>query len=80
MTSKPIRSGNQAIQVTLYPGTYLFCTCGKSIDQPWCDGAHAGSAFQPKRFKVSEPKVTHLCLCKQTRSAPFCDGAHKDRS
>ena len=26
---------------------YLWCSCGLSRNQPWCDGAHAGSGFEP---------------------------------
>ncbi|MCZ8488180.1 CDGSH iron-sulfur domain-containing protein [Vibrio lentus] len=27
-----------------------FCTCGKSKNQPFCDGSHAGTGFKPKEF------------------------------
>jgi CDGSH-type Zn-finger protein len=25
----------------LAPGDYLWCACGRSASQPWCDGSHA---------------------------------------
>ncbi|PLX75899.1 MAG: hypothetical protein C0615_07380, partial [Desulfuromonas sp.] len=28
------------IAITLEPGTYFRCTCGKSNNLPFCDGAH----------------------------------------
>ena len=34
--------------------TYAWCSCGKSENQPWCNGAHAGSDFKPKVFKAEE--------------------------
>lgn len=27
--------------------TYLWCRCGKSKKQPFCDGAHKGGIFKP---------------------------------
>jgi len=60
----------------LEPGTYHWCTCGKSADQPFCDGAHQGSDFVPQQFEITEKKVVALCQCKRTKNPPFCDGAH----
>ena len=33
--------------LTLEAGTYYWCTCGRSRDQPFCDGAHEGTGFEP---------------------------------
>mmetsp|Transcript_90163 Transcript_90163/g.125283 ORF Transcript_90163/g.125283 Transcript_90163/m.125283 type:complete len:84 (+) Transcript_90163:38-289(+) len=57
---------------------YEFCTCGKSANQPFCDGSHGYTGFQPKEFTVDEDKTVYLCGCKQTKNAPFCDGTHKN--
>lgn len=67
----------QAISENLYPGTYYFCTCGLSSEQPFCNGAHKGTEFEPKRFKIEEPTNAYLCLCKHTKKAPYCDGSHR---
>lgn len=65
-------------QVELVPGkNYAFCTCGLSAKQPFCDGAHKGTGFQPQLFTVEESKTAYLCQCKRTASSPFCDGSHK---
>lgn len=61
----------------LEPGTYHWCRCGRSKNQPYCDGAHQGTEFTPMEFTVEEKKEVALCQCKQTGNAPFCDGAHK---
>jgi CDGSH-type Zn-finger protein/mannose-6-phosphate isomerase-like protein (cupin superfamily) len=57
--------------------TYFWCTCGRSAKQPFCDGSHHGTDFQPLQFTAApaDDEVL-LCGCKHTRSAPFCDGAH----
>ncbi len=64
--------------VSLNPGsTYFWCTCGRSSKQPFCDGSHRGSEFQPLKFTATpEDRETLLCGCKHTRTPPFCDGAH----
>ena len=64
--------------VELEPGTYWWCSCGKSKKQPFCDGSHQGSDFSPVEFTVDKPGKQYLCGCKHTANPPFCDGAHKD--
>lgn len=55
----------------------LWCQCGRSKTQPFCDGSHKGTAFAPVPYVVAEDGEEKLfCLCKRTKSAPFCDGAH----
>lgn len=73
----PIVADNKPIAVELKAGQeYYFCTCGKSANQPFCDGSHAGTPFTPKPFTAQEEGEAHLCRCKQTANAPFCDGTH----
>ncbi|XP_012289182.1 CDGSH iron-sulfur domain-containing protein 3, mitochondrial [Orussus abietinus] len=61
--------------------TYMWCLCGKSKSQPFCDGTHKNVFLKvkqrPVRFKVPETKEYWLCNCKQTSNRPFCDGTHK---
>jgi CDGSH-type Zn-finger protein/mannose-6-phosphate isomerase-like protein (cupin superfamily) len=57
--------------------TYFWCSCGLSAKQPFCDGSHKGTPFEPLRFTAgAQDKELLLCGCKDTRNAPFCDGAH----
>lgn len=65
------------VQVNLEPGQYFWCACGKSSNQPFCNGSHRGSEFAPVLFKIEEKQEAWLCQCKQTKNAPFCDGTHK---
>ena len=61
----------------LEPGTYYWCRCGRSKQQPFCDGSHHGTGLSPKEFTLTEPKRVALCRCKVTKMEPFCDGSHK---
>lgn len=56
---------------------YYFCTCGRSNNQPFCDGSHSGTDFKPKPFSAQESGDAYLCQCKHTANSPFCDGSHK---
>ena len=57
--------------------SYFWCACGRSKNQPFCDGSHKGTGLTPRPFKAEENKTVWLCGCKQTKSQPFCDGTHK---
>jgi CDGSH-type Zn-finger protein/mannose-6-phosphate isomerase-like protein (cupin superfamily) len=55
---------------------YLWCSCGRSKTQPFCDGSHQGTGFLPVAFKAERDEDVIFCGCKHTRTGPFCDGAH----
>lgn len=57
--------------------TYFWCACGKSANQPFCDGSHRGSEFAPMKWTAEESATKFFCQCKQSANAPFCDGSHK---
>jgi CDGSH-type Zn-finger protein len=56
--------------------SYLWCACGLSASQPFCDGSHKGSGFTPVKFDATESKTVYFCGCKHTAHPPFCDGSH----
>lgn len=58
-------------------GTYWWCACGRSKNQPFCDGSHQTTAFTPVKFELAERKQVALCGCKRTGTQPFCDGTHR---
>lgn len=74
--SEPVVAAKKPAVMTLEPGTYAWCTCGQSDDQPFCDGSHQGTDFKPMTFKIEEEKQVALCQCKHTDDPPFCDGSH----
>ena len=77
--NKPVIADNKPIKVYLTQSEeYYFCTCGRSKNQPFCDGSHAGTAFVPQRLVASEDGDAYLCACKHSGNIPYCDGTHKD--
>ena len=56
--------------------TYFWCSCGRSAKQPFCDGSHKGTSFNPMKFTATQDDELLFCGCKHTRNGPFCDGAH----
>ena len=67
----------KSVRKELEPDTYYWCACGLSSNQPFCDGSHEGTSFNPVEFKLTEKKNVSLCLCKRTKNSPYCDGEHK---
>lgn len=63
-----------ALTMFLDPGTYLWCSCGLSQDQPLCDDSHVGKCCEPVKFEITRAKSVKLCGCKRTRTPPYCDG------
>ena len=73
---KPIIASKKPTVIVVEPGTYYWCSCGKSENQPYCDGSHKGTNFTPLKFEITEERRAALCNCKYTENAPFCDGKH----
>ena len=60
---------------------YYWCSCGKSQNQPFCDGSHKGTSFKPIKFTwEKENGDGYLCGCKHAKptNQPFCDGTHNN--
>lgn len=73
---KPIIAGKNPQPMEMEPGDYYWCSCGKSKNQPFCDGSHQGTGMQPTPVHLKEKKQVYWCMCKQTKNKPFCDGSH----
>jgi CDGSH-type Zn-finger protein len=75
MTAAPVRTKAGPYVVDVVAGQeYLWCHCGRSRTQPWCDGAHAGTGIEPIAFVAPISAEFHMCGCKQSDNKPFCFG------
>lgn len=74
--SEPLIAQKGPYVLELEPGTYYWCACGRSNNQPFCDGSHQDTGFQPVEFKLDTKKEVALCGCKRTDNEPYCDGTH----
>lgn len=72
----PIPVDNKPLKISLEKGKYFWCACGRSKNQPFCDGSHQGTGLRPVRFEMENTKEVFICQCKQTKKPPFCDGSH----
>jgi len=57
--------------------TYYWCACGRSKNQPFCDGSHQGTGFEPIAYKADKSGKAFLCGCKHSNKKPLCDGTHQ---
>jgi CDGSH-type Zn-finger protein len=56
--------------------TYYWCACGRSANQPFCDGSHQGTGFEPIEHTATKSGTIFFCGCKATGKEPLCDGSH----
>lgn len=75
--SNPVVASKTPFSIELEEGkTYFWCQCGLSKKQPFCDGSHRDTEFEPVQYKAEASGPRYFCGCKQTGTPPFCDGTH----
>jgi CDGSH-type Zn-finger protein len=77
MSDTPIIAKKAPYPVEVTAGkSYFWCACGKSANQPFCDGSHKDTGITPVRYEADADKKVFLCGCKASQNAPMCDGTH----
>jgi len=76
--TQPTIAAQTPAEVTLEQGEeYYFCSCGRSKDGIFCDGAHKGTSFRPVVIVAEKSGPVQICRCKHSNNLPFCDGSHQ---
>ena len=79
MSGQPVVAEKAPKPIEVEAGkTYYWCTCGKSKNQPFCNGAHKDTSFTPMAWTAEETKTVYFSQCKHTGRAPLCDGSHNN--
>ena len=72
---KPACPQNAPYAVMVEQGReYLWCQCGLSKTQPWCDGSHKDTDFEPIAFTAPISAEFFMCGCKRSNNKPYCFG------
>ena len=75
--TEPLSPQNKPYASEIETGkTYYWCACGLSKSQPFCDGSHQGTTFEPVKFVAEDKVMVAFCGCKQSQCKPFCDDTH----
>ena len=53
---------------------YFWCSCGKSANQPFCNGSHKNTQMTPIKFAALVSQKVFFCGCKKSLKPPLCGG------
>ena len=77
MSDAPIVAQKAPFPVEVEAGkTYFWCACGRSSNQPFCDGSHKDTSITPIKHMAEKDGKLFFCGCKATGKIPLCDGTH----
>jgi CDGSH-type Zn-finger protein len=75
--SEPVVAQKAPYAIEVEAGkNYFWCACGKSANQPFCDGSHKGTDFAPVKYTAEKDGKAFFCGCKASSKSPLCDGTH----
>jgi CDGSH-type Zn-finger protein len=79
--AQPVASQNRPYVIEVEEGKKVaWCACGRSANQPFCDGSHSreNTGVTPIVFTVEKSGKAALCGCRTSGNKPHCDGSHKN--
>ena len=77
MSDAPVVAQKSPYPVEVEGGkSYFWCACGRSSNQPFCDGSHKDTSLSPQKWTAEKDGKAFFCGCKASSKAPLCDGTH----
>ncbi len=77
MAEDPICAQKAPYAIEVEAGkSYFWCACGRSQNQPFCDGSHNDTGIAPLKYTAEKDTKAFFCGCKATANSPLCDGSH----
>jgi CDGSH-type Zn-finger protein len=77
MSDAPIIAQKAPYPVEVEAGkSYFWCSCGRSSNQPFCDGSHKDTGLSPVKYTAEADRKVYFCGCKASDKSPLCDGSH----
>lgn len=77
-SNKPVVVQKRSLKMVMEPGIYFWCACGRSANQPFCDGSHRGTSFKPQKMVVEEKQLVKWCMCRHSAEGALCDNKHRE--
>jgi len=75
---KPVIVQLRSLKMDMEPGTYFWCSCGRSEKQPFCDGSHKGTIFKPEKVVIEQRRKIAWCMCRHSAKGAICDHNHRE--
>jgi CDGSH iron-sulfur domain-containing protein 3 len=76
--NKPVMAQKAPYAANVEAGkSYWWCACGRSKNQPFCDGSHKDTGMVPVEYKATTTGQVWFCGCKHNGGGVLCDGSHK---
>lgn len=67
----PVAAYRMPAVIKLEAGEFWWCSFGKSLNQPFCDGSYKETSFTPKKSKFLNLKILHFVTINILEKAPF---------
>lgn len=77
--SEPKIRGLKSLRLLMEPGEYKYCACGRTKNNPFCDGSHREATnIRPIPVTIKFKHEVKWCDCRKSKKLPFCDHSHRE--
>ncbi len=77
-SSEPKIRGLRSLRMMMQAGKFNYCACGRTENNPFCDGSHYESTdIKPILVVFEFQQEVKWCDCRNSKNLPFCDHSHR---